>query len=79
MLILSNLINYSSNNKNNYINIIPKENIFVFNKFKKINLLLFIKISYNSGDIKLFNILFLINFKNYSSLFSIILIKDHLF
>jgi len=42
---------FSNINKNNWINIIPKENILAFNKFKFFNYDLFMKINYSSGDI----------------------------
>ena len=42
---------FSSINKNNYINIIPTENILVFNIFNSSNLSSFDMINYNSGDI----------------------------
>ena len=44
------MIYFAEINKNNYINIIPKENILVFSKFNQSKCYLFI-IHYNSGDI----------------------------
>ena len=71
---------FSSNtNKNNYIKIIPKENIFVFIKFRFFNYDLFIKMYYNSGDIWILNILFANKKLNSYSLLSAILIIDQTF